>query len=707
MPGLIIDKVGGGGSYIAPLRATSFFELQTLIDNNKLVPGSEYLFTDYLHKYFIEGSDSAGKKTFYSIIDNQANWGVLGGYHYELLVGTEVIITELPEGYAGAIQVGDTTTVSQQSSYYYFNFANGLQWVIGAKFITAKDRYINIANDTVVNDANGRPVIRPGGIINTEVHDGAAYMEMSAAENHAVVPEQLILTADSSNSFAVRAKSVTYPGDEVDFYFDSNEIYNDNKELIGARNGFIYRRINEAWGIDLNLDWRVQRYRRWALNLDSRTKFLNQNLDPNTTRIGYQGKFLFTSSLRVKEDLSYFYIGMLPEGTLLTLDENAMQTNFLYEVEGIAIAKDYTVFPLDADLNPGNDVGQCEIGYCYNTVFQALPGSSGNYINVKAATVFNSTFISAFDVDDRAVGYLENVIALDKFLMMGLGLEFANCQLLSLTKTVGSTGSTFEYCVFGTMQNGVRIDGYTLLPVAWWLYITATNSYSRETVYSGVLPYLYIENTRVIKSSFFFYHSFNDPDVPDDGTYRREVIKLSSGIFSNVGLRITGICDRIFLSDMIFSDSNPDKVNGLYLYDFNTSLSNKILRKYDTNDQLYFETKSPEGTTVTTSAADGTGTAAPSVSFVSDYRIKDAVLAQVDWVLNGVSGLYEYSFVHALITLSTEVEIVPDNDSLAEVIAAQISPYTATSEGSVMIYAETQPAQDIVVNILISKVQDV
>ena len=139
------------------------------------------------------------------------------------------------------------------------------------------------------------------------------------------------------------------------------------------------------------------------------------------------------------------------------------------------------------------------------------------------------------------------------------------------------------------MVHNQRIDGYNNLPVVWWLFIWADNAYLEDSAISGVLPYLFLENSRIVKSSFFFYHSFNNPYVQKDGDYKREVIKISASVLSNVGIRVTGLCDRISLNNMFFLDQNPNRVNGLYLYDILTSVYSKQLKKNDATDALYYE----------------------------------------------------------------------------------------------------------------------
>jgi hypothetical protein len=96
-----------------------------------------------------------------------------------------------------------------------------------------------------------------------------------------------------------------------------------------------------------------------------------------------------------------------------------------------------------------------------------------------------------------------------------------------------------------------------------------------------------------------------------------------------------------------------------------------------------------------------------STMYTGILRVKDVIITAIGWVLNGVSGLYEYTYANANITLTREVEIVPHNVSLDAVISSGISPFTTISEGAVMIYAESAPLEDITVNILIQEAKDV
>lgn len=90
-----------------------------------------------------------------------------------------------------------------------------------------------------------------------------------------------------------------------------------------------------------------------------------------------------------------------------------------------------------------------------------------------------------------------------------------------------------------------------------------------------------------------------------------------------------------------------------------------------------------------------------------DIRMKAQTLTAANWVLNEVSGLYEYTFVNENITQNTEVEFIPHAESEDIVSAAQIKTHTPVSLGQVVIKAANAPGGDITVDVLIQNVQDV
>lgn len=101
------------------------------------------------------------------------------------------------------------------------------------------------------------------------------------------------------------------------------------------------------------------------------------------------------------------------------------------------------------------------------------------------------------------------------------------------------------------------------------------------------------------------------------------------------------------------------------------------------------------------SANDGTGsTLRDSFDICNDNftevyttQITSITLASGSWSL--VSGLYEYDYSNAAITADSIVEVIPDNEYIAVVKAAEILPKTVSSAGSVKLYATNAPTNNI------------
>lgn len=272
----------------------TYDEIKALRDAGALKPGNRYTLTNYQTKYFIDGSNSSGIKvenTVDSIFGTE--WIIFTkGYDYLIEEGMVLTCTSLPPGYTGSHVVGDTFIVAEIFDNYYFR-TNPTSWtnenahgLPGAMFSYALDRYSTIPNDTVTNDGNGKPVMIPGGVVNADVHDGTDYMDQLAAENYPVPTEIITLIAASSDSFQPQGFSGTFLGDTIYYDMDDDEVLNDNLEVIATRTGKIFRRRNLTGKFDLEIDWRVQRYRRYLLDSTSRTKFLNQQWEQNGSNIG-------------------------------------------------------------------------------------------------------------------------------------------------------------------------------------------------------------------------------------------------------------------------------------------------------------------------------------------------------------------------------------------------------------------------------------
>ena len=594
MPGLIIDKVGKGSTFFNNPKNyihLNFADLKQLIIDGGLEPQRKYQLTDYLHQYFIAGSNSDGNVFYFTTYDYIYGYATFGYYVYDLPVGTDVIVTALPAGYTGPVQVGDQTKVSGNSQNWYFHFANGMHSIVGVEFKIFKQRFTTIEEGIEYLDNNGKPVMVPGGLINTQVHDGSAYMDMTAAENLTVIPEQFIFTAETASSFVKDVESFTFPGDIIEFDFNNTEIYNDNSELIGTRTGFIRRRRNDALGIDLPIDWRNARWRRWQLDLDSRTKLLNQHLDVNNTKLGSQGKWLYTAGLRRVDQAQYFYIGLSIEGDLVNLNEHAQKTTFKYGVESVISAKDYPIIPLVESRDPDfQKVGSIKAEALHNTVFQCLPGESNSRTSIDAGRLTNCTFVAQASIGDTECELWE-VTAIDAARIYGHDIRMEYCVTLSYLQLSKTNQVHFKGVVFATMQNGVRLAGVDQpLPVVWWLYIYANNSTFINCAFSGVTPHLYLDNTKLLEASVFGYYSPTHPGVANDSEYMREVFKIQGGVLSKVTLRFLNVVDRCVIDNILFKDHNANRTNGLWLFDITAPVYSRSIKKNDATDALYYET---------------------------------------------------------------------------------------------------------------------
>lgn len=591
MPGLIIDKVGGG-DFNNPKNYLHFNyqDLMVLVADAGLERGRKYVIVDYLHKYSIVGTNSSGLIRNQETYQYAYGYATFGYYIYDMPVGRQVIVTYLPEGYAGAIKVGDVTTVSANSQNWYFQFANGMHSINGLGFKYYLARYNNIPEGAEIFDDNGKPVMMPGGIINTDVHDGTPYMDMTSVENFAILPEQLLLTAKDSGSFEDEVLSLTYPGDVVKYEIDWTEITNDNYEVVGTRPGFITARKNESLAIDIGMCWRNAKFRRWQLDLDSRTKLLNQHLDVNNTLLGYQGKWLYTAGKRRVTEPLYFYVARLPEGKLPNLNANAQWTEFDYTLESLINAKDFPIFPLNSERNPHTaHTNGIKIKYIGNTVFQQAPSENTFALNVDFENIYNSTFVGSARLLD-SMGYINYALCLDTFILASIDVSIDTLTSLSFFQSAETVRAIIKRTHIATMQNGVRLSGVDQpLPVVWWNYLELSNTYFNKVVISGVTPRIYMNNCRLVETSIFNYYCPTHPDVYLDSEYSREHFNINGGVFSKVTMRFLNVVDRLVLSNMFFKDSNAARQNGLWLYDITTPSYSRNVKKNDATDALYIE----------------------------------------------------------------------------------------------------------------------
>jgi hypothetical protein len=568
----------------------TYAEIKTLKEASRLIPGTRYIITDYQTKYFIEGSNSSGIDKNKKISANISGWAVLDDNKaLDMYNGLVVTITELPVGYTGALVVGGTTTVSSNSSLYYFKFANGMQSVVGLKIKYSLTRYQTILPDAVINDSNGKVVMKPGGVINTEVHDGSAYMDQTAAENLAVPTERIILVSSTANQFQILGYSDTFAGDVIEYDFDDVNVVNDNLEVISTRKGFITKRSNDALSIEVALDWRVIRFRRWLLSAASRTAFINQDLDPATTRVGLQSKFLFTANNRTSINTLPFYLAKLPEGKFKNIDTNAMVKEFSYTANSNISAKDFNIFTLDANHMPVN-IAQFKVSYIKNTVFQGLPGEypsqSLNVVMIDSY-LYGNTFVTYGDIQANAMVIQDNTV-LDSFSINGSSSSIVRSQLLSFVQINNIVSSEIDGCVFATQKGGITGNSLPTPTANWILFRNVIGSSLINSVFGQASVQMHISMSRVSNSQIYVHYS---PVASDSLQRQREHFYINGSVITNVGLTIPRNVDKVGLTDAYFLNANPLRADGLFLYDYTVgpTLYSTHLKFNKYNYKLYYE----------------------------------------------------------------------------------------------------------------------
>jgi hypothetical protein len=574
---------------LAALRNTTtvegtYDEIKALANTSSLTLNTRYIITDYQTKYFIGGSNSSGIVKNKLIGSFVSGWAVFSDLHaYDIYIGLPVVITKLPDGYVGSLVVGGTATVTNMASNVYFKFSNGMQNVVGLELKYSLTRYQTIAPDAVINDAHGKPVMKPGGVINTEVHDGTAYMDQTALENLAVPIERIVLVPSSSNQFEAQGVSDTFKGDIIWYDINDTTIANDNNESIGVRKGFVYKRFNEKLNIECDVDWRVVRYRRWLLSTASRISFINQDLDPATTRVGYQSKFLFTSDNRTSTAVAPFYIAKSVEGKLLNLDANAMAKEFTYTVHSNASAKDLNIFLLDVDYMPVA-IDKFKVGSIYNTVFMGLDGEFSKNLNIDTqySVMYGNTFVSNGSTRGNNVT-IYNTTMLDNFEAACDNAELTECQFLSYASLQNISNSQVSKCIFGTVLGKLTGTGSGITPSVGWNVISCISaSYLTNSVFGQATAKLFISDSKIDKSQLFVY---------DNNIGNNKCVNISGSIFTKLGLIMPRSTNGIGFDGMYFKDSNPLRTDGLFLYNIGTGeeLSGLYIKLNKYNYKLYYE----------------------------------------------------------------------------------------------------------------------
>ncbi|QTD39027.1 tail fiber domain-containing protein [Polaribacter batillariae] len=562
----------------------TYADLKDLIESNSLDLKQNYILNDYVHKYYIENTNSSGKirkRTTGSII---SGYGTFNTLVEDLLMGMEVTITKLPENYSGDLQIGDKDTVSEVFANYYFKFSSGkIHLVEGLEIEYFIRRYNNIEENIVINDANGKPILKPNGIINTEVHDGTPYMDMTDIENQAPTPEKILLTPLSSNSFETVALSLTYKGDIVHFDFDDNKVENDNKIVIGERKGFIKRRINKDLNIDVNCNWREQKFRRWLLSDSSIDQFINVNEDATDVNVmtAFDGKYLFTSEQRTKANANYFYIIPAPEYLLNNLNTNGKVKEFEALAKTNLRAKDFSVFQLDNNKEPVK-VAKCIIEFLANSVFQMNPDSFNVNLNIENLKfINNSTFTCYANLIGATGTTIEKVITLDALHFDNFTANFLkNINFLGYSSGFVSS-SSFENIIFGTNKDGDIIGPGPHESVSW-IILNMLNCKFLNTSYGSFTTVIKMLNIVSINSCLYFYSN-------KFGLYQDSIIVNS--IFNNATLRLLHNNINVTISGLIIPKKETPEG---WIYSIPKVLNSINIKRISSTGELYYEEEASE-----------------------------------------------------------------------------------------------------------------
>lgn len=434
----------------------NYATLNTLVNNNELIPGNKYILTDYQTVYQINGSDSRNRIQEHEIIGSASLYSQFNNVPSNIAAnGDTVVCVFAPSG--ATVTTGSTFTIIDYFNYAYIRFSPAITGVnnIGVKLKFEKQRYPNVPSGTTLYDINGKAVFKSGGVINTEVHDDGPYMSMTGIQNPSPIVESLVLTALDTSTFSIFAESLTFAGDKLEYDFTDTDIYDDNipPNLIGTRNGRILKRENSDATISVGADWRVQRYRRFRMDTTNWNNFLYNKLSGGTSAttastIYNRGSVNYCTNNNPTITTDHRYVMYEPyydnlyidfaktvadpfiSGTTtapsvlngvrlpIALNETTFSVDVTLPYSGFtgnSLIRDFNILPI-TNYEPESNVDRLVVDNLYNSVFLDYSqryGNSGN-LNVYSinGTINNTTFMSLPSIDNS--GFIDNVISLDR-----------------------------------------------------------------------------------------------------------------------------------------------------------------------------------------------------------------------------------------------------------------------------------------------------
>jgi hypothetical protein len=592
----------GRGSY-------SYFT--TIVNENRLTPEKSYILDQYVHKYYIEESNTSPKKVFRTITSKISVYLVLDNSVLDdLSVGMTVTIEELPPGYTGTLVVGSTTTVSSNDFNYYWRFANGMHNSFAnidvvISYIVNRFPTIDITNQTIY-DTYGKVIMKPGGVLNTDVHNGTVYGDMAAGDNFTPPTESILLRAKTENSFYEQCVSLTYKNDELIYDFNDSIVRNDNREQIGTRNGFIKSRANKELNIDIDKDWRAQRYRRWLLPVgttssDYRKKLLNIDY-PNTNLFSaFQSKYIYTSEYMNVNSTENMYICSSVETSNITAGMTGSVDSFAIQVSGIGGTgstasivkfKDFPIFGLNSSLEPSG-VDKCIINNLENTVFVEVNSTFNYDLSLSTERYFyDSTFFGYPQIIGSNTAF-DNVNVFDNLQLSGSDSRFTDVNMLSyFNGAVNDT--TIENVIFGSLPYNVFLTGMGGLPIntpVRWINLETSFSNIENCLIGVGTGDITLDYTNVNGGGIFHYGSPLSADIglyivdsnftnTNFNSYYSQNYNVNSVILSNKSIKVTQVISNVTLK----TDAN----SVLYYQNMDILVpANTVTKYYDTSTSLF------------------------------------------------------------------------------------------------------------------------
>jgi len=581
----------------------NYATLNTLVTNNELIPGNKYILTDYQTVYQINGSDSRNRIQEHEIIGSSGLYSQFNNVPSNIAAnGDTVVCVFAPSG--ASVTTGSTFTIIDYFNFAYIRLSPIITGVnnIGVKLKFEKQRYSNVPSGATINDINGKPVFKSGGVLNTEVHDDSPYMSMTSGENPSPIVESLVLTALDNSSFSIFAESLTFAGDKLEYDFTDTEIYDDNipPNLIGTRNGNILKRENSDSSISANVDWRVQRYRRFQMDNNNWNNYLYNKLSGGTSAttastIYNRGSVNYCTNNNPTITTNHRYVMYEPyydnlyidfaktvpdpfisgvtTGTAPVLQDGVrLPTVFnetAYSVDvtlplsgftGTSLIKDFNIIPIvnyEADTNVDGFV----VNNLYNSVFLPYSQRNGNTFNLNVnsvnGTITNSTFMSLPNINNSSI--MDNIVGVDNVNIDNRNQMY---QLKLLANGGIKNNGVLRNCSFG-LGRGPGVNEQ-------FDYTVSDDSIIVNSVFGANRLDSVLLNGLMMNSSLIIHRIMGACSM--SGSMFLTRIK-NSGDTYGVSYNLKSFSDRI-----------PSKTDFGYIYDFNRTFNDETVYN-DTQDK--------------------------------------------------------------------------------------------------------------------------